>query len=369
MGKIVGLTYDLKGDWVLNSDDPSDADAELDKPQTVGSIAKALESAGHRVVRIGHVWNLIRQLDEWDVDIVFNICEGHQGRNRESQVPILLELKGIPYVGSDALTLGITLDKIVAKKCFIADRIPTPRFFEANDSENLKKKTSKFRFPLIVKPHHEGSSKGLSRDSRVTDLTGLKRQIDLMNKKYRQTALVEEFIKGTEFTVGVIGNNAPQALPVVQIEIEGKTYLGDDFYTFTRLSTQAEMIKYLCPAKIPKKLFTQLQGLAVKAYQSVGCLDFGRVDFRVDDKGNAYVLEVNPLPCLSEEDTFFFMAEAMGISFKEIVNQILDTALERYGLNKNSAKKRNQSALRGEEAPVLRGLHLVNEVKLSAKPS
>ena len=231
MGKIIGLTYDLKSDWVAGSDDPSDASAELDKPQTVDSIVKALESAGHRVVRIGHVWNLIRQLDELDVDIVFNICEGHQGRNRESQVPMLLELKGIPYVGSDALTLGVTLDKIVAKKCFIADGIPTPRYFEANDSENLRKRTSKFRFPLIVKPHHEGSSKGLSRDSRVTDLSGLKRQIDLINHKYKQTALVEEFIKGTEFTVGVIGNENPRALPVVQISIEGKTYLGDEgFY-------------------------------------------------------------------------------------------------------------------------------------------
>src|SRR5262245_334222 len=112
MGKIIGLTYDLKTDLVVGADDPSDANAELDKPQTIESLAKAIESAGHRTVRIGHVGNLLRQIDELDVDIVFNICEGHSGRNRESQVPILLELKGIPYVGADALTLGVTLDKI-----------------------------------------------------------------------------------------------------------------------------------------------------------------------------------------------------------------------------------------------------------------
>ena len=352
MGKIIGLTYDLKTDRVLSNDDPADANAELDKPQTIDSVAKAFESAGHRVVRIGNVWNLLRQMDDLDVDIVFNICEGYQGRNRESQVPILLELKGIPYVGSDALSLGITLDKIVAKKCFIADGIPTPRSFEANDSENLKKKMGKLKFPLIVKPHHEGSSKGLSPNSRVHDMGGLKRQIDLINGKYKQTALVEEFIKGTEFTVGIIGNKKPEALPVVQIAIEGKTYLGEDFYTFTRLSTQADQIQYLCPAKISKKLFAQLQDLAVRAYQSVGCADFGRVDFRVDDKGRPYVLEINPLPCLAEEDTFFFMAEAIGISYNGIVNKILDTALERYGLNKSAVRKRNQNALSGQEAPV-----------------
>ncbi len=332
MGKIIGLTYDLKSDVDLKSGDPSDLNAELDKPQTIDSIAGALESAGHKVRRIGHVWNLLRAWDDLDVDIVFNICEGHAGRNRESQVPMLLELKGIPYVGSDALTLGVTLDKIVAKKCFIADGIPTPRYFVASGSENLKKLNT-LKFPLIVKPCHEGSSKGLSRNSRVEDFAGLKRQVSLINDTYKQTALIEEFIKGSEFTVGVIGNRNAQALPVVQIAIEGKTKLGDDFYTFTRLSEQADQIQYLCPAKIPKALSKKLQEYAVRAAKSVGCLDFSRVDFRVDERGNPFVLEINPLPCLSEEDTFYFMAQAMGIPYNEIINRILNEGLKRYGLD------------------------------------
>ncbi len=348
MKKIIGLTYDLKGDVTAGENDPADLNAELDKPATIDSIAGAFESAGHTVKRIGHVWNLLAQWDDLDVDIVFNICEGHAGRNRESQVPLLLEMKGIPYVGSDALTLGITLDKIVAKKCFIADGIPTPRYFEAASSENLKKLAKGLKFPLIVKPHHEGSSKGLSRKSRVTSLKELKEQIDLINKVYKQKALVEEFISGTEFTVGVIGNGKPVALPVVQIAIEGKTKLGDDFYTFTRLSQQAHMIEYPCPAKISAKLTRQLQTIAVAAYQSVGCLDFGRVDFRVDAKGRPYVLEINPLPCLSQEDTFNFMAQAMGISYNDIINRIINEAFKRYGMDRSVAKKRGSIPPRAE---------------------
>ncbi len=351
MGKIIGLTYDLKQDVTLNADDPADFTAELDKPATIDSIARALESGGHTVKRIGHVWNLLEQINTLDVDIVFNICEGHAGRNRESQVPVILEMKGIPFIGADALTLGVTLDKIVAKKCFIADGIRTPRYFEAWGTEHLRK-INKIGYPLIVKPSHEGSSKGLSKKSRVTNLKELQAQVELINKSYKQRAIVEEFISGTEFTVGVIGNDKPQALPVVQIQIEGKTKLGDDFYTFTRLSQQADQIVYLCPAKIPKKLFNELQQMAVAAYRSVDCRDFGRVDFRVDAKGRPYVLEINPLPCLAEEDTFTFMAQAMGMNYNQIVNRILEEGLKRYGLWDSPSGKRKSSALKAEAASV-----------------
>ncbi len=351
MGKMIGLSFDLKTDLVASQGDPLDLSAELDTPKTVEAIAQAVESGGHTVKRIGHVWNLLKNWDDLDVDIVFNICEGHLGRNRESQVPLLLEMKGIPYVGSDALTLGITLDKIVAKKCFIADRIPTPHYFAAVAGDNLRK-LCKLAFPLIVKPHHEGSSKGLSKNSRVINFTELKKQVDVINGVYQQTALVEEFIKGTEFTVGVIGNEHPLALPVVQIAIEGKRELGDDFYTFTRLSQQTDQIQYLCPAQIPKRLLKTLQEIAVAAYKSVGCVDFGRIDFRVDEKGRPYVLEINPLPCLSPEDTFFFMAKAKGWTYAEIINRILDEGLKRYGLW-GSRVTRKQSPVRpGETASV-----------------
>ena len=117
---MIGITYDLKSDWQRNSNDPIDINAEFDKPETLEHIVAAIESGGHSVKKIGNVDHLLDQIDHLDVDIVFNVCEGISGRNRESQVPMLLEMKGIPYVGADGLTLGIALDKIVAKKLFMA---------------------------------------------------------------------------------------------------------------------------------------------------------------------------------------------------------------------------------------------------------
>jgi len=332
MGKIIGLTYDLKTDWKLRPDDPADANAELDSGETLDFVVQALETIGHRVKKIGNIKNLLAEIEGLDVDIVFNICEGYHGRNRESQVPLILEMYGIPCVGSDALTLGVTLDKILAKKCFIADGIPTPRYFEAWGKEDLKTlaKKNKMRFPMIVKPKHEGSSKGLSEKSRVTDFEGLKRQVDLINQKYHQAALVEEFIRGSEFTVPVLGNKNPQAMPVAQVHLDGNVNLGDNFYTHARLSYDG--LGYVCPPKISAKLNKKLQELAVKAYQSVGCLDFGRVDFRVDEKDEPFVLEINPLPSLAKKDVFNIFPYVMGSTFEKTISQIVNFALERYGL-------------------------------------
>ncbi len=328
MKKRIGITYDLKKDWPVSSDEPRDANAEFDSDQTLADLCQAFESRGHAVERIGNVRNLLRQIEHLDVDIVFNICEGRFGRNRESQVPLLLEMYGIPFVGSDALSLGLTLDKAVAKKCFIAEGIPTPRFFLAHRGHDLKK-SDLLEFPLIVKACWEGSSKSLSQNSRVTDLPGLKRQIELIHHAYQQPAIVEEFIRGTEFTVAVMGDENPQALPVVQVKIDGVLNLGDDFYTFSRLLTP-DRVEYVCPAPIPEDLENRLKQIAAKAYQCVGCRDFGRVDFRVDEEGRPYVLEINPLPCLARNDVFYSTAKALGMSYEDMINRILEFGWERY---------------------------------------
>jgi D-alanine-D-alanine ligase len=325
----VGLTYDLKSDWALNSEDPQDANAELDKPETIESICAALEWGGHQVRRIGNVNKLFDQIKDLDVDIVFNIAEGRRGRNRESQVPTLLELKGIPFVGSDALTLGMTLDKVVAKKCFIADGVPTPGYFVARDVADLKN-FNHLAFPLIVKTIYEGTSKGLTEASRVLNKESLKQQVAFITQTYHQPALIEEFIAGTEFTVAVLGNDEPQAMPIVQVSIDDDTNLGDKFYTFERVSSTN--LRYVCPAKISKELTRQIQQIAVRAYQSVGCRDFGRVDFRVDEKGTPFVLEINPLPSLERADVFNIFPQQIGSTYEETINRVLNFALKRYGM-------------------------------------
>ena len=328
--KTVGLTYDLKTDYEFKKDDPPDANAEFDHPSTIGVIASAIETCGFKVKKIGNVLSLLEKIDNLDVDIVFNISEGLFGRNRESQVPILLEMAGIPFVGADALTLSVTLDKIMAKKIFIAEGIPTPKFFEVRTPENLMN-TNHFKFPLIVKPRFEGSSKGLSEDSRVENMQDLQKQVEYIINTYKQPALIEEFISGQEFTVAVVGNNPVQVLPIVQIKIDGRLRLNDKFYTFARI--RSNRLKYICPARIKKDLAKEISSLALKTYNAVECRDFGRVDFRVDKEGKPYVLEINPLPSLSTGDVFMVVAKEIGISYAEMIGRILDSALKRHNLN------------------------------------
>lgn len=339
----IGMTYDLKADWKLNDGDPHDLNAELDSPETVEFIAAALEWGGHEVVRIGNARDLLRKIGNLDVDFIFNICEGRSGRNRESEVPVILEMYGIPFLGADGLTLGVTLDKVMAKKCFIADGIPTPRYFVAEDSKNLKELNA-IGFPLLVKPRGEGTSKGLTEQSRVKDWNGLKQQVELINQKYHQPALVEEFIEGTEFTVAVVGNNPPKAMPVCQVQIDGRTDLGEKFFTFAHVSGPDTAVKYVCPANIPEESQKLLQDLAVRVFKSVGCRDIGRIDFRMDRQGNAYALEINPLPSLAKKDVFNLFPYKIGSSYQEIVNQVVDYAGERYGLNGGSRAGRSAAA-------------------------
>lgn len=328
--KTVGLTYDLKTDYAFKEGDPPDANAEFDHPSTIDVIAKAIESCGFRVKRIGNATSLLEKIEHLGVDIVFNISEGISGRNRESQVPILLEMAGIPFVGADALTLGLTLDKIIAKKIFIAEKIPTPKFFEVKTCAELVD-IDHCKFPLIVKPRFEGSSKGLSENSRVENIEELKKQVEYIVSVYKQPALIEEFIAGQEFTVAVVGNDTPEVLPVVQIKIDGRLRLNEKFYTFARISS--DRLEYICPARINQDLKKKLTDLALKTYKAVECRDFGRIDFRVDNTGAPYVLEINPLPSLSTEDVFMLVAKAIGISYEEMIGKVLNSALIRYNLN------------------------------------
>ena len=328
MGFRVGLTYNIKSEFVLKPGDPPDLNAEFDHEETVAHIERALQEAGHDVVRIGNARSLLERMGKLTVDIVFNIAEGYEGRNRESQVPILLEMMRIPFVGADGLTLGLTLDKVLTKKVLIAEGIPTPRYLEVSDPDRLWQ--AALTYPLIVKLRCEGSSKGLSQRSLVNTPEELRAQVRWLMETYKGASVfIEEFIEGEEFTVGIIGNDSPEAYPVCQIALDGKTDLGRNFFHFAYLRAGAD---YVRPTSIAEPLAKRMQELALRTYQTVECRDFGRVDFRVDRQGRPYVLEINPLPSLSTEDVFNFIAKTRGMTHYQIVNRILDTALARTGL-------------------------------------
>ena len=159
----------------------------------------------------------------------------------------------------------------------------------------------------------------------------LKKQVEHIISAYKQPALIEEFIAGSEFTVAVVGNDPAQAMPVVQIKIDGRLQLKDKFYTSARITSNR--LEYICPARIPQDLNKKITELAVRTYNAVECKDFGRIDFRVDSEGNPFVLEINPLPSLSTEDVFMVVAKEIRISYAEMIGKILDSAIKRYSLN------------------------------------
>lgn len=331
MPKIIGFTYDLRKDSPIKEGEPADLNAEFDVEEIIDLVKSAIESAGHRIVLIGNVKNLLNMLPDLKVDIIFNICEGIGSRNREAQVPVILETFGIPYIGSDGLTMSLTLDKIMTKKLLTAEGIPTPRYIGISKIDDLIN-LDHMRFPMIVKLRHEGTSKGLSDKSVVHNKKELEKQSEYLFDKYNNSPIIiEQLIPGSEFTVPIIGNSPMEAFPPVQISIKDKVDLGEMIYTFERVTSPE--LKYICPAKIGKRLQKKLTDLALRTYKAVDCLDFARVDFRVDQDGNPYVLEINSLPSLSTEDVFNLSPKVVGCDFNRVISKIIDAGLRRYGLH------------------------------------
>ncbi|HAX61241.1 MAG TPA: hypothetical protein DCX95_01590 [Elusimicrobia bacterium] len=329
----IGFTYDAKADYKLLPGESPDKYAEFDSEETLSQIENALKSSGHNVERIGNASALLEKIAQgkrWD--LVFNIAEGVKGRNRESQVPTILELFRLAYSGSDALTMGITLDKAVAKIMVSHAGVLTPEFLEIEKLSQLEEfeKNFKLKYPVIVKPSEEGTSKGISPESVCRNFDEVKKITERLIYKYNQPALIEEFITGSEFTVAVIENDPPFVLPPVQIAIKGNTDLGEDFYTHQRVEN--DDIKYICPAEIPHPLEEKLKNISLSSYKALGIKDFGRIDIRVDEKGTPYFLECNPLPNLGLIDVFPLVAKAIGITYDQIILRILQSALKRNNL-------------------------------------
>ena len=331
MGKIIGLTYDLKSDLKPKENDPLDFNAEFDTMATINLIKSAILAGGHEVELIGNFENLLKRLPDLGVDIVFNICEGVGLRNREAQVPVVLERYGIPYVGSDGLTMSLSLDKVMTKKILEKESIPTPRYVTINkviDTINL----DHLRFPLITKLRWEGTSKGLTDKSVVHNVDELNEQVKYLFNTYKNCAvLIEELIIGSEFTVPLIGNEPVEALAPAQVLIRNQYDVGEMIYTF-QMATDPEVIDYVCPAPISQQLDRKLRNIAIDTYKAVDCKDFGRVDIRVDREGNPYVLEINPLPSLAADDVFAISPKTEGLDYNSVINRIIHQALKRHQL-------------------------------------
>jgi D-alanine-D-alanine ligase len=330
----IGITYDLKADEPAGADLPDDHQEEFDSPVTLEAIAHELRDLGHEVIHLGDGRELLQKLLESPPEFVFNFAEGQGvGRCREARVPAVLELLGIPYTGSDPLTLAATLDKDCAKRLVQSAGIRIPRgvtvaggasFDLASLAQELER--DQCPFPVICKPAWEGSSKGIRSKCVVDRPERLPEVIDSLSQDHRQPVLIEEYIQGDELTVGMVGNDPPQFIGVMRVLPVQPT---DRFvYSLEVKRDYLRQVRYECPAAIGKAM-QAVQKASLAAYEVLGCRDVARIDFRLRD-GVPYFLEVNPLPGLNPSSgDLVIMAKLAGWDYARLIRTILQAALDR----------------------------------------
>jgi D-alanine-D-alanine ligase len=331
----VALVFNMKHYCVTR---PKDYESEFDSKKTINAIADAIKSGGNEVDAIEANGALLPYLLKTRPDMVFNIAEGTTGSSREAQVPSILDFLRIPYTGSGVLALALALDKAKSKKLLLTEGIPTPNFqvFTTGD-EALD---GKMRFPMIVKPNREGSAKGIFANSIVHNKKELYRQVKKIIKIYKQEALVEKFIEGKEFTVGILGNGNPYVFPPMSIDFSECEKGGEKFYSWRVKEYQGDKAKHLvpqfeCPARITKEEDNLLRETALAVHRAIGCEDISRTDIRLGKDGIPYVLEINPLPGLDPyESNFTKITGSCGMEYRELINRILKLACKRYNLMK-----------------------------------
>ena len=333
----IGIAFDLRPD-ITPANAPDDWAEEFDSPATIAAIADAMRAAGHTPVELGNCRRLIEALLADPPDLVFNIAEGTgASRSREARVPAVCETLGVPYTGSDPLTLSVALDKSVARRLvaeagvtvpegFVLPAPPTP--YDGDHAEFLPLLAeSGLTLPVIVKPVWEGSSKGIRDRCLIERTADFGPAVVGLWTDYGQPVLVEEFIAGDEVTVGVLGNDPPQILGMMRIrpKTENPTFV----YSLEVKRDYERQVEYECPAALSRDVSAALTDAALTVWDALGCRDLARLDFRVRD-GVPYFLEINPLPGLDPvTGDLVILAAGMGVAYPDLIRAIVDAALSR----------------------------------------
>jgi len=303
---------------------------EIIGQKTIKRIADALRTSRHQVKTIEGDKDLVDRLEEFmprvikgeRPGLVFNISYGIQGQARYTHVPSILEMVGVPYVGSGPLAHGLALDKVVAKMIFRQHGLPTPDFVVLNSWDMELPELS---YPMIVKPKNEAVSFGLKI---VNNEEELREAAKLIFDEFQQPVLVEQYIEGREINVGLIGNNPPEAFPPVELKFGSE---GLQIYTYEdKTRRSGREIGFECPARISEELSLKAVETARNAFQVLGCYDCCRVDMRLDAQGNIYILEVNSLPSLGEHGSYLVGAAQAGLDFTAVINRLVEVASARY---------------------------------------
>ncbi len=319
----IGLTYDLRSDY-LKEGFTSEETAEFDKEETIAGIESALQTLGYQTERIGHARKLMNELltgRRWDM--VFNICEGMYGDSRESLVPALLDAYRIPHVFSGAVTLGISLNKAFAKQIIRDAGINTPPFLVVNQPGDVS--GCNLTYPLFAKPIAEGTGKGVEDRSVISAPGQLDNMCHYLLNKFKQPVLVEEYLPGREFTVGIVGNG-PHARVVGAMEVIYGNGV-NDVYSYDNKENYEGRIRY---KHVTGDWLAQCADVSLKAWNALNAWDGGRVDVRVDRFGKVSFIEINPLAGLNPVHSDLPILSRMnGIEYTQLIGMIMDAAVKR----------------------------------------
>ncbi len=325
----IGLTYDLRDEYLAMGYSEEET-AEFDRISTVEAIEDALRQLGHDTDRIGHVRALAARLvagERWD--LVFNIAEGLAGIGREAQVPALLDAYGIPYTFSDPLVMALTLHKGMTKRVLRDGGLPTPAFAEVESAADLD--GLDLPFPLFAKPLAEGTGKGIDGGSVLRTPAELRtRCLDLL-ERFAQPVLVETYLPGREFTVGITGTgDAARVVGTMEVVLLDKAEGGA--YTYVNKEFCEELVEYRRVLAADDPVVARCEEICLAAWRLLGCRDGGRLDLRCDEAGRPQLMELNPLAGMHPEHSDLPMiATAEGMPYVELVRRIVDSAAERVG--------------------------------------
>ena len=321
-----------------NAEKAVDTYAEWDTWDTINAVKEAIECF-HDVTLVEADLSAFTKLKEINPDIVFNIAEGFSGVSREAQIPAILEMLQIPYTGSDALTLATCLDKARTKEILSYYKIPNAKFIIAYNLDLVR--NNDLKFPLIVKPISEGSSKGIFSSSFVKDQTELTKEVERILDEYNQPALIEEFLPGREFTVAVLGNGSEaEVLPIVEINYNDFPKDFIPIYSYEAkwiLDTKENPLDvFSCPANISGELEEKIKDISLRTFNTLRCRDWSRIDIRLDEKGEPNIIEINPLPGIlpnpEENSCFPKAARTGGLNYSDMINKVLYVAAKRQKL-------------------------------------
>jgi D-alanine-D-alanine ligase len=319
----VGFTYDLRSDY-LAAGYGEEETAEFDQLGTIEAIDEALQALGHDVDRIGHARSLVERLargDRWD--LVFNICEGFHGAARESQVPAILDVYDIPYTFADPAVLAVCLDKALTKTVLRAAGLPTPDWQVIRSLANLEQLD--LTFPLIAKPIAEGTGKGIRAASKASDLGSLRQNCERLLATYHQPALVEQFLPGREFTVGIVGTGDDvEALGTLEIVLQADAE--PEVYSYRNKEQAESLVEYPLVRAAEDAQVAEAERIALDAWRVVGGRDAGRIDLRCTASGQPQLIEINPLAGLHPTHSDLPMLwTALGKEYVDLIARILES--------------------------------------------